>query len=236
MENKNNCFICGHDLLYRTDSVSMTCHFCKEEFVSNTSCTQNHFICDACHAAGAKDIITKYCLASTSTDALEMANELMKHPAVKMHGPEHHFLVPAVLITAWSILNDEKQLLLTRLTEAQKRSNNVLGGFCGFYGCCGAAVGTGIFMSIITETTPTSSSTWGKTNLITSDALRSIALKGGPRCCKRDTFIAIKESIDFVATHLQVKLPMSQISCSFAHLNKECIGNKCDFFQVKNKK
>jgi hypothetical protein len=30
-----------------------------------------------------------------------MALNLMKNPQIKMHGPEHHFLVPAVLLAAY---------------------------------------------------------------------------------------------------------------------------------------
>ena len=34
------------------------------------------------------------------------------------------------------------------------RATDIKGGFCGFYGNCGAAVGTGIYVSIITGATP----------------------------------------------------------------------------------
>ncbi len=32
---------------------------------------------------------------------MALAIRLMRLPAVKMHGPEHHFLVPAVLLAAY---------------------------------------------------------------------------------------------------------------------------------------
>ena len=38
-----------------------------------------------------------------------MAIEIMKSPMINMHGPEHHFLVPAVLITSYYNIKDEKK-------------------------------------------------------------------------------------------------------------------------------
>jgi hypothetical protein len=48
----------------------------------------------------ANDFIEKYCIVSDESDPLAMALTLMRNPALTMHGPEHHFLVSAVLITA----------------------------------------------------------------------------------------------------------------------------------------
>lgn len=39
-------------------------------------------------------------MGAPSKNPLVPANELMEHPAVHMHGPEHHLLVPAILVTA----------------------------------------------------------------------------------------------------------------------------------------
>jgi len=155
----------------------------------------------------------------------------MKHLAIKMHGPEHHYLVPAVLLTAYFNITSQTDLIEKKLFQAEKRAKNVLGGFCGFYGNCGAAVGTGIFMSLVTDTKPVSKEFWGGCNLITSNALKSIGIAGGPRCCKRDSFIAIKEAIDFIRKTFNVELELpSNIYCEFSHLNKECLKQDCSFY------
>ena len=73
-----------------------------------------------------------------------------------MHGPEHHFLIPAVLLSAFYNVSGEPGEKEKKIKQARKRAENVLGGFCGFYGDCGAAVGTGIFVSVITGATPLS--------------------------------------------------------------------------------
>jgi len=50
----------------------------------------------------------------------------------------------------------------------KKRAEKVLGGFCGLYGGCTAAVGTGIFVSLVTNATPLSEGEWKLTNLTTA--------------------------------------------------------------------
>jgi len=49
----------------------------------------------------AMDLIEKYCSSSKSEDPLELALTLMRSPKVKMHCPEHHFLVLTVLLTGY---------------------------------------------------------------------------------------------------------------------------------------
>ena len=72
----------------------------------------------------------------------------------------------------------------------QQRGKQVPGGTCGFFGCCGAAVSAGIFGAIVLESTPLSEETWGKANLLTSKCLANEAKVGGPRCCKRNTYLS----------------------------------------------
>ena len=56
-------------------------------------------------------------------------------------------------------------------------------------------MGTGIFISLITDATPLSKEDWGLANRMTAASLNTIAEHGGPRCCKRDSFLAIMDAI-----------------------------------------
>jgi hypothetical protein len=155
----------------------------------------------------------------------------MKHPSVKMHGPEHHFLVPAVLLSCFLNKTGQRDQLEEKLAQAEKRSGFIHGGFCGSHGNCGAAVGTGIFMSIATGSTPLSTKGWRQSNQITAESLMSVALHGGPRCCKRDTYISLNRAVDFIEKELEVKLGKEEnISCEFSHLNKQCLLDECQFY------
>ncbi len=236
-EHKNNCLICREELIYSESARPLECAYCGRTFDSNVACAAGHYICDECHGLSARDVIRQFTIQSKSTDPLQMALELMRHPSVKMHGPEHHFLVPAVLLSAYYNFKETPELKESKIKEAWKRSGNVLGGFCGFYGTCGAAMGTGIFISLITDTTPLSVDTWRLSNLVTAKSLTIIAEKGGPRCCKRNTFLAIIEAVELLKEYLGVSLPAStDIKCEFFKLNKECLKSACPFHPAGEKR
>jgi hypothetical protein len=235
MSHKINCLVCGAELKYENDYRRMKCTLCGQEYDANVACVNGHFVCDACHSLPANDFIAWFCIASNSKNPIEQAITLMKDSRVKMHGPEHHFLVPAVLLSAYYNVSGEVDKKEEKINLAQKRAANVLGGFCGFYGDCGAAVGVGIFISVLTGSTPLSTNEWRLSNLGTAYSLLAIAEKGGPRCCKRNSFLAIQEATRFVQEHFKVTLPTSNdIKCDFNHLNKECIKEKCPFYHEKD--
>ena len=159
------CIICNSELTQLTKEEIPTCENCKQ--------------------LPPLDYIEKFCKNSNSTNPIELAELIMNGSNIKIHGPEHHFLVPAVLLTAYYNKIGEKEMILKKLKNARERSKNVLPGFCGFYGACGAGIGTGIFLSIILNSTPLSVNEWSLCGQMTATSLTSIASDNGPRCCKR---------------------------------------------------
>jgi hypothetical protein len=138
-----------------------------------------------------------------------------------MHGPEHHFLVPAVLLAAYYNIKGDTEQKKRKIKAARERSSNILGGFCGFHGDCGAAVGTGIFVSLVTEATPLSIEEWRLSNMMTSKSLYSVAIHGGPRCCKRNTFLSIIEAVKFLEENFGITMRIDKkIRYVFSTLNK----------------
>ena len=231
-EYRTGCVICGKELVYGA-TEALECSYCHKIYDSNVKCLDGHFVCDRCHSASANELIESFCSASTLEDPLEMALTLMRNPVVKMHGPEHHFLVPAVLITSYYNIRKDYSEKGLKIKEARKRASNILGGFCGSHGDCGAAVGTGIFISLITNSTPLSIKEWQLSNLMTSKSLYTIANRGGPRCCKRNTYLAIIEAVKFVKENYSVVMKIRKdIRCEFNDLNEECLKEKCQFYEV----
>jgi hypothetical protein len=227
---KVGCLICGEELEYLEEVEYMTCSLCGLVSESNVRCMGGHYVCDSCHSLPANDLIREHCTSSSSTDPLEMALEIMRDPRVKMHGPEHHFLVPAVLLSAYYNHRGDSKRKETKIRQAQRRAEKILGGFCGFYGDCGAAVGTGIFVSLITDSNPLSVDGWRLSNMITGRNLLKIAEYGGPRCCKRNTFFAILGAVEFLEEEFGLKLDVdSETVCEFSDLNKECRFDACPF-------
>lgn len=230
MKYLSGCLICGADLIYLPEHERQTCFYCGKTFESNARCSQSHFVCDDCHSADAGSLIERFCADTTLTDPVEIAVTLMRHPALSMHGPEHHFLVPAVLLAAY----DNQYGLENRavkIQQARKRAEGVRGGSCGLCGNCGAAVGTGIFVSLITGATPLSKREWQLSNRMTAESLLAIAEHGGPRCCKRDTFLALQSAQAFFGNQFGQTLEMSSpVRCEFHPLNKQCLRTGCPFF------
>ncbi|HEY5731278.1 MAG TPA: DUF5714 domain-containing protein [Anaerolineales bacterium] len=227
---KSNCLLCGEQLIYYTETRLLACAVCRHEFHSEASCEQGHFICNSCHSTSANEMIEKICIKSDSRKPVQLAIDLIKAPSISMHGPEHHFLVPAVLLTAFYNQKGDAQQKEKKIKVARQRADNVLGGFCGFYGACGAGVGTGIFISLVTDTTPLSAETWGLSNQMTAESLRCTGALDGPRCCKRDTFMSLKTARKFLKQKMDIMLDIpNTITCNFNEFNKECIEENCPF-------
>jgi len=226
MNHKKGCLVCGKDLIYKDDVEDLICVYCHKVFQENVACMEGHYVCDPCHSASVDTLIETYCIDSNEINPLKLAIDLMNHPSVKMHGPEHHFLVPAVLLSGFYNRKGTPEEKAKMIIEARRRAEKVLGGFCGTHGTCGAAVGTGIFLSLITNATPLSKESWKESNMMTAKALSLIAEHGGPRCCKRNAFLAIK----CVSKQLGFALD-EDIKCEFRQHNKECKGKDCLFYQ-----
>jgi hypothetical protein len=145
-----------------------------------------------------------------------------------MHGPEHHVLVGAALLTAYRNAGGNLQLEAA-MKEMQSRGRAVPGGACGFWGACGAGISAGQFVSIATGSTPLAAEPWGLSNRMTARALESIGTVGGPRCCKRDSYLAILAAIEFAAEHLNVHMEKSMPVCTRSGQNNQCIGKRCPF-------
>ncbi|MDO9510563.1 MAG: DUF5714 domain-containing protein [Bacteroidales bacterium] len=232
MEHKTGCTVCGKSLAYTVIEESFICYCCGNEFTAQVQCENGHFVCDSCHQSNANDYIYSYCLNTKHTDPVLIVNEIMHHSTVKMHGPEHHFLVPAALLASYYNLQSDFVAKEKSVKIARERAEKVPGGFCGLHGACGAGIGTGIFISIITGSTPLAAEEWKLSNLMTARSLDIIARSGGPRCCKRDTFIAIRSAAEFLEELLRVVLPINpDIICHFVEHNKECLKENCAFYQ-----
>ncbi|MGC4113945.1 MAG: DUF5714 domain-containing protein [Myxococcales bacterium] len=231
MDAKSGCLVCGAALEYAQERSARTCALCDLEATADASCAAGHFVCDRCHKKGALDVIESVCRASAETDPIALANQLMKSPSFHMHGPEHHFLVPAVLLTATCNASNRAADKEKLLKEARRRSDAVLGGFCGFWGACGAAVGVGIFFSVATGATPLSTKEWRLSNEATARVLSQVAKLGGPRCCKRDTFVSLEGAAALTREALGIELaPAGKIVCRFSAQNRECLKTECPYF------
>ena len=228
------CLICKAPLEYLDTDQVMKCELCHKKQSSKTRCINGHFVCDECHTGGMDKIIS-ICFNSKSLNPVEILEEMMCMPACHMHGPEHHTMVGSALLTAYKNAGGDIDLK-TALYEMQKRGKQVPGGACGFWGACGAGVSTGMYVSIALKSTPLAKEAWGLSNQMTAKALEAIGKNGGPRCCKRDSYLAIIEAVKFTSEKLGVKMEINPVACTRSHLNNQCIQEECPFYKKTKKK
>ncbi len=224
---EEECLICKAPLEYLQEDVEMECAICHKKEMSKTRCVNGHYVCNQCHTQGI-DNIFGVCLNTDSKNPVEIMKKMMNLEFCHMHGPEHHIMVGSALLTAYKNAGGDIELE-TALSEMKNRGQNVPGGVCGFWGACGAGISSGIFISIISGSTPLAQEPWGLSNKMTSRSLENIGNIGGPRCCKRDSFLAILTAIDFVKEHFGVEMEKPEIVCEYSAKNNQCIGKRCPF-------
>ncbi len=229
MDKQENCGVCGQPLVYGTEEVKKQCNFCGKEFPALIYCPAGHYVCDTCHSRGALDILKDVLSRTKSADPLEILEQVMAHPAVPMHGPEHHAMVPAILVTA--VKNAGYPVPEGALEKAIERGSKVPGGWCGIYGACGAGIGVGTAVSVLTGATPLTGKPRGQANAATAYALGNM-VDYGTRCCKRASRRALELGMEFLEKNLNIKLKTNtDIKCGYVGRNKECIKEACPYYE-----
>lgn len=221
------CLICKAPLEYLLADTEMECSVCHKKELSKTRCVHGHYVCNECHSQGV-DAVFGVCLAEKSKNPFEILNRMMFLPFCHMHGPEHHILVGAALLTAYRNAGGKIDLE-NALIEMRNRGRNVPGGACGFWGACGAGISAGIFVSVVTGSTPLAGEAFGLANRMTARALNAIGEVGGPRCCKRDSYLSIRQAIAFARENLGIEMEDEFGGCEFSSRNNQCIGTRCPF-------
>lgn len=229
---KEECLICQAPLEYLENELLMECEFCHRQEMSNTRCVNGHYICNECHTEGLDSVIG-HCIKETSRNPIEILERMMDMPFCHTHGPEHHTLVGMALLTAYHNAGGKIDLLFV-LKEMVTRGRKVPGGACGFWGSCGAAISSGMFLSIISGATPLSKETWGQANTMTGKSLLSIGEIGGPRCCKRNSYLAILSAVKYVAELYGILMETDSVICSRSSQNNQCISHRCPFHPSNN--
>lgn len=230
---RDECLICKAPLEYLNEDIEMECAICHKKELSKTRCVNGHYVCNECHTQGVDSIIG-VCLAETSRNPIEILNKMMMLDFCHMHGPEHHIMVGSALLTAYKNAGGDIDLQKV-LVEMSNRGKDVPGGSCGFWGACGAGISSGMFISIVSGSTPLENEPFALSHKMTSSSLGKIGEIGGPRCCKRDSYLSILTAIDFVKDHFGIEMEKSEVVCNFSSKNNQCIGKRCPFNKINHK-
>jgi len=222
----SGCMVCGEELIYPEREVELSCHYCGKTAFANAHCGEQHFVCDACHSEDALAVMEHLCIEATETDMLELLARLRRHPAIPTHGPEHHALMPGIIVTAYR--NSGGQVDDDLIATAIRRGGQIIGGSCAYLGICGSATGVGVAFSLILQANPVKAAERQMVQQITTRVLEKIAAFEAARCCQRDCWLGLKTAAELSHTYLSVPLQADAvIGCYQRHLNRECIGMKC---------
>jgi MoaA/NifB/PqqE/SkfB family radical SAM enzyme/SAM-dependent methyltransferase len=222
---KSGCMVCGADLAYFRVHETKACHYCGQVVSANAQCTKGHFVCDSCHRADAVEIIRHICLHSQEADAASLMQTIRSHPHFRIHGPEHHSLVPAIILT--TLRNAGYDISEEQVNTGIERGRTIAGGACAFLGVCGAAVGVGIAFSILVAATPYDGDKRQSVQRVTQKVLGEIAAYNAPRCCQRDCWIALQKASKLLQEKFRKTFAIHTIVCEQFSENKECIFDKC---------
>jgi hypothetical protein len=227
MDSKEDCGVCGKPLIYSTEEVTRRCDLCGTEFSTLILCPEGHYVCDSCHSRDALDILRDVLGNTDSADPFELLERVMSHPAIPMHGPEHHAILPAVIVAA--VENAGYRVPENAVEKAIQRGAKLPGGWCGSYGACGG-VGVGIAVSVLTEATPLKGPERGLANAATGYALGEL-VDDGPRCCKRMLRKGLEAAVEFLDERMNITLVTDPPKpCRFVARNTECIRERCAYF------
>ncbi len=223
--HRSGCTVCGAALVYSATERDSSCHYCGTTVLANARCANGHFVCDRCHGADAMGIVKNVCLRSTQTDLAALMQAIRRHPGFRTHGPEHHFMVPAVILTA--LRNSGFSLTYEEFSTAIQRGQTIGGGSCAFLGACGAAIGVGIAVSLLLEATPYDGDKRQTAQQATHRALGAIASFNAPRCCQRDSWLALREASNLIRELSGISLTADPFACGQHRRNRECIHAQC---------
>ena len=114
------------ELPYLEADMLMECEICHKKENSKTRCVNGHYVCNECHTQGL-DRIIELCMTSTSRDPIAIIEQMMALPTCHMHGPEHHVMVGAALLTAYHNAGGDIDLRIRRsLGILQEQFKNAL--------------------------------------------------------------------------------------------------------------
>ena len=222
----SGCLVCGSPLIYQSQARPLPCHYCRAELPAQTLCERGHFVCDTCHTAEAAAVIRHICQATEETDLIALMDEIRRHPAITCHGPEHHVLVPAVILTAYRNLGGgvTPEMFETALARGQA----VPGGACGFMGVCGAAAGVGIAFSLLLGANPEKPAHRRQVLAAVQAVLGELTLQDAARCCQRECWLALRKAAALSQDLLPVPLTAAApLTCRQGGCREDCLQSSC---------
>lgn len=222
----SGCLVCGSPLIYPDAPEMRTCEKCGQTASANAYCEAGHFVCDACHVTGPREHILHECLATSETDMTALLEELRAHASIPLHGPEHHGLVPGVILATYRNLGGN--ITDRDIKDGIERGSLIPGGSCAFMGACGAATGVGTALGIILRSNPLKPGERRTVQEVVASLTAKLSERTAARCCRRECCLVLQALAEVSGDILPIPLKAeADVTCRQFGQNAECIGAEC---------
>ena len=229
---ETGCLVCGRPLVYLTVPAEKRCAICGNLAKADAMCEKGHFVCDLCHIKDPVRLMKEVCLKSKETDTISLLNHIRGMSQIPLHGPEHHGMVPGVILTVYRNLGGA--ITDDQIIAGIERGAMVPGGACAFMGVCGAVTGTGVAFSIMLESTPLTPAKRKTVQSLSAKILEKIGRYRAARCCQRECYISLLEAARVSKEILPIPIRADgPVTCRQRRSNRECIRSACPFYPKK---
>jgi hypothetical protein len=228
IRHSTGCLVCGEPLVYLPTPVQAECQYCHRPLRTWARCAAGHYVCDQCHGGDYLRFVHSFVAQCELTDPVEILLRMKEAYPFPTHGPEHHTLVTAAFLAAYR--NAGGEIDGQRIEGAITEGVTLPGGTCGYWGACAAALGMGIAYSAILGATPLTRRERAAAQAIVARILSRLSELDAPRCCRRESLIALQTGAECSGQFLPRTVRSSaRGACRQPWLNAECIGAACPY-------
>jgi len=221
------CAVCGQALEYLETPQSAECYYCGRTLRTRACCIAGHYVCDRCHGGDYLRFVRSYIAQCELTDPVAVFSAMREQFPFPLHGPEHHAMVPAAFLTAYR--NSGGEIDPKAIDDAVSEGARLPGGTCAYWGGCSAALGMGVAYSAVLHASPLRARGRSAAQAIVARILQRLSDLKAPRCCRRESIIALQVGAECSADLLPHPIAAGHPLCTQASLNRECIGKVCPF-------
>ncbi|MDO5844260.1 MAG: DUF5714 domain-containing protein [Methanocorpusculum sp.] len=230
----SKCPICSGDVIQGYNLAQRKCDVCGKNFVSNSFCKNDHYICNTCATKNYFKFIGEFVTDTKLKDPIEIANIIMNHPESNLIGCKHAIVAYVSVITAFKnsgghVKDFQKMMKEIALsTSICPTSMCKLGGFCGIPLTMGVAMRTALSEDMDEDVRTELS------NKLTGDCMGHLGNEnntGNKNCCTRNTYLTIINASKFISRNLWVEIPLPKIiNCNYHEGNPRCNKTECKIY------
>jgi hypothetical protein len=228
-----SCLVCKGSLNHFDKPRFGKCQGCGVKEKTYILCENDHYLCNSCASDKVMELLYKILPTIEHENPVDALEFIVRHCGIVGNTP--HPITAAAFLSA--VKNATARITHEEVLEGVVRASQIPGGWCGYYGTCGAGVALGTAFSVISKATPMSDKERSSANVATATVLMEIAKLGGPRCCLASARVSLDCSIDLARDTFAIEFPKQKTNfkrCCYSSFQRECKKELCKYFNTDN--